>query len=148
MLVNSVHIYVHTYIYTHALVALKLLKLLQYNCSHIPIMVSSTTRQQTLIDNHKTAKWWSKDTVAIVTGANKGIGYALVKQFAKLGLTVVLTARDKTRGLDAMDSVKALGLDDNVHFCQLDISERASIASFVSWFKSRFESFDILVSAL
>ncbi|KAK1413631.1 hypothetical protein QVD17_35407 [Tagetes erecta] len=109
-------------------------------------MVTSTTREQPPITCHTAAKWWSKDTIAIVTGANKGIGYALVKQFAKLGLTVVLTARDQARGLEAMDSLKVLGLDDNVHFCQLDIADRASIGSFVSWFKSRFESFDILVN--
>ncbi|KAI3683327.1 hypothetical protein L1987_83830 [Smallanthus sonchifolius] len=109
-------------------------------------MALSTTRQQPPIPHPATTKWWSKDTVAIVTGANKGIGYALVKQFAKLGLTVVLTARDWSKGLEAMDSLKALGLDHNVSFCQLDISDRASISSFVSWFRSRFELFDILVN--
>ena len=93
-------------------------------------------------------RWWSKDTVAIVTGANKGIGYALVKRFAELGLSVVLTARDESKGSKAMDSLKELGLDHNVHLCQLDISNSASILSFVSWFRSRFDGFDILVSTL
>ncbi|KAL8262789.1 hypothetical protein R6Q59_024138 [Mikania micrantha] len=102
--------------------------------------------QQQMPISDPTAKWWSEDTVAIVTGANKGIGYALVKRFAKLGLTVVLTARDRSKGLDAMDSLKVLGLDHNVYFCQLDISDRASISSFVSWFRARFELFDILVN--
>ncbi|KAI7728913.1 hypothetical protein M8C21_016434 [Ambrosia artemisiifolia] len=107
-----------------------------------------STRQQPPIPDSTTARWWSKDTVAIVTGANKGIGYALVKRFAKLGLTVVLTARDKSKGLEAMDSLKVLGLDHNVRFCQLDISDLKSISSFVSWFRSGFDSFDILVSTL
>ncbi|KAF5823136.1 putative (+)-neomenthol dehydrogenase [Helianthus annuus] len=107
-------------------------------------MESSTTRQQPSIST----KWWSKDTVAIVTGANKGIGYALVKRFAKLGLTVVLTARDESKGLEAMESLKVLGLDHNVRFFQLDISDPISISSFVTWFRSGFDSFDILVSTL
>ncbi|XP_076893443.1 short-chain dehydrogenase/reductase 1-like [Bidens hawaiensis] len=109
-------------------------------------MITSTTRQQSPASHSATANWWSKDTVAIVTGANKGIGYALVKWFAKLGLTVVLTARDQSKGLEAMDSLKVLGLDDNVRFCQLDISDPVSISSFVSWFRSGFNSFDILVN--
>ncbi|KAI3697152.1 hypothetical protein L6452_29948 [Arctium lappa] len=110
-------------------------------------MVSSSTMQQPPICHPTTtARWWSKDSIAIVTGANKGIGYALVKRFAELGLTVVLTSRDQSRGLKAVDSLKVLGLDRNVYFCQLDISDQASIRSFVSWFRSRFDAFDILVN--
>ncbi|KAI3738915.1 hypothetical protein L2E82_29184 [Cichorium intybus] len=110
-------------------------------------MVSSTTQQQPPVSHPTTtARWWSEDSVAIVTGANKGIGYALVKRFAELGLTVVLTARDQSRGLQAMDSLKVLGLHHHVRFCQLDISDPASIRSFVSWFRSRFDAFDILVN--
>ncbi|KVI00407.1 Glucose/ribitol dehydrogenase [Cynara cardunculus var. scolymus] len=91
-----------------------------------------------------TARWWSKDSIAIVTGANKGIGYALVKRFAQLGLTVVLTSRDPSKGVKAVDSLKVLGLDGNICFCQLDISDQASVRSFVSWFRSKFDAFDIL----
>ncbi|XP_024983997.1 (+)-neomenthol dehydrogenase [Cynara cardunculus var. scolymus] len=93
-----------------------------------------------------TARWWSKDSIAIVTGANKGIGYALVKRFAQLGLTVVLTSRDPSKGVKAVDSLKVLGLDGNICFCQLDISDQASVRSFVSWFRSKFDAFDILVN--
>lgn len=111
-------------------------------------MVSSSTQQiPPLSDLTTTARWWSKDSIAIVTGANKGIGFALVKRFAELGLTVVLTARDQSRGLKAMDSLKVLELD-NVCFYQLDISDETSIRSFVSWFRSRFDAFDVLVSTI
>ncbi len=48
-------------------------------------------------------RWWSKDTVAVVTGANKGIGFEIVRQLAKEGITVVLTARDETRGKEALN---------------------------------------------
>jgi 3-oxoacyl-ACP reductase-like protein len=51
-------------------------------------------------------RWWSKDTVAVVTGANKGIGFEIVRQLAKEGITVVLTARDATRGKEALESLK------------------------------------------
>ncbi|CAH1441282.1 unnamed protein product [Lactuca virosa] len=110
-------------------------------------MVSFCRHQQPPLSHPTTTtRWWSKDSVAIVTGANKGIGYALVKRFAELGLTVVLTARDQSRGLQAMDSLKVLGVDHHVRFCQLDISDPVSIRSFVSWFRSSFKAFDILVN--
>jgi short-subunit dehydrogenase len=44
--------------------------------------------------------------VAVVTGANKGIGFEIVRQLAKEGITVVLTARDATRGKEALESLK------------------------------------------
>jgi hypothetical protein len=55
-------------------------------------------------------RWWSKDTVAVVTGANKGIGLEIVRQLAKEGITVVLTARDATRGKEALGSLKPRAL--------------------------------------
>ncbi|KAH6770406.1 Rossmann-fold superfamily protein [Perilla frutescens var. hirtella] len=93
---------------------------------------------------HPISRWWSKETVAIVTGANKGIGYALVRRLAELGLTVVLTARDSGRGLKAVESLKIEGL--HVHFFCLDISDQNSINTFVSWFKQTFGVVDILIN--
>ncbi|CAI9268857.1 unnamed protein product [Lactuca saligna] len=110
-------------------------------------MASSCRHQQPPLSHPTTTtRWWSEDSVVIITGANKGIGYALVKRFAELGLTVVLTSRDQSRGLQAMDSLKVLGVDHHVRFFQLDISDPISIQSFVSWFRSSFKAFDILVN--
>ncbi|KAJ3703533.1 hypothetical protein LUZ61_007238 [Rhynchospora tenuis] len=89
-------------------------------------------------------QWWSKDTVAVVTGANKGIGYALVKRLAELGLTVVLTARDINKGKEAVESLKELGL--HVACRQLDVSDPSSIAAFASWLRQTYGSLDILVN--
>jgi NAD(P)-dependent dehydrogenase (short-subunit alcohol dehydrogenase family) len=38
-------------------------------------------------------KWWDAGTVAVVTGSNKGIGYAIAQRLAGAGMTVVMTAR-------------------------------------------------------
>ncbi|KAA8527240.1 hypothetical protein F0562_034663 [Nyssa sinensis] len=91
-----------------------------------------------------TSRWWSKDTVAIVTGGNKGIGFSIVKRLAELGVNVILTARDNARGGEAVESLRGLGLD--VHFFCLDVSDPASIKTFVSWFKHTFGALDILVN--
>ncbi|XP_057957229.1 (+)-neomenthol dehydrogenase [Malania oleifera] len=93
-----------------------------------------------------TRRWWSEETVAIVTGANKGIGFALVKRLAQLGLTVILTARHPTRGHQAFHSLKSQPGFQHLHFFPLDVSSLASIASFVSWFQRHFGLLDILVN--
>ncbi|KAJ1396469.1 Short-chain dehydrogenase/reductase SDR [Sesbania bispinosa] len=92
-------------------------------------------------------RWWSKETVAVVTGGNKGIGFALVKRFAELGLSVVLTARDNQKGEDALETLRAQGFSSNVHFLLLDVSDPLSITAFASSFKAKFGStLDILVN--
>ncbi|TYH49541.1 (-)-isopiperitenone reductase isoform X2 [Gossypium raimondii] len=94
---------------------------------------------------HSSNRWWSGDTVAVVTGANKGIGLAVVKRFAELGLTVVLTARDEERGKKATEKLREEGLG-NVRFFALDVSKAASIKTFVSWVETTFGGLDILVN--
>ncbi|WCJ21892.1 NAD(P)-binding Rossmann-fold superfamily protein [Euphorbia peplus] len=95
--------------------------------------------------SYSSTRWWSKETVAIVTGANKGIGFSLVKELAEAGLTVILTARDVERGLKAVEELKrSHGLD--VLFYRLDVSDFASIKAFVRQFRNDFGVFDILVN--
>ncbi|CAL2227911.1 unnamed protein product [Prunus armeniaca] len=83
---------------------------------------------------------------AVVTGANKGVGFATVKQLASNGVIVVLTARDEKRGLEAVDKLKEFGLSDLVVFHQLDVTDAASIASLADFVKVQFGKLDILVN--
>ncbi|KAL0349261.1 UNVERIFIED_CONTAM: (+)-neomenthol dehydrogenase [Sesamum angustifolium] len=92
-------------------------------------------------------RWWSKDTVAIVTGANKGIGFALVRRLAEVGMTVVLTARDTGRGVEAAELLRREGLL-NVHFFQLDVANPNSIKTFAAWFQEAFGVVDMTIYLL
>ena len=92
-------------------------------------------------------RWWSKDTVAVVTGSNKGIGQGIVLQLARHGVTIVLTAWDREKGLAAVESIvkaepELVGL---VHFHQLDITHFISVEKLASWLQSTFGGIDILV---
>lgn len=89
--------------------------------------------------------WWSKDTVAVVTGSNKGIGLEIVRQLAEQGLTVVLTARDPARGRAALEKLKAEGLH-NVVFHQLDVCSVESVEQLAKWLKKQFGGIDILMN--
>ncbi|KAK7292633.1 hypothetical protein RJT34_15484 [Clitoria ternatea] len=83
---------------------------------------------------------------AIVTGGNKGIGFEVCKQLASNGITVLLTARDEKRGLEAVDKLKHLALSDQVVFHQLDVTDPASISSLANFIKTHFGKLDILVN--
>ena len=68
-----------------------------------------------------------------------------MKQLASNGITVVLTARDEKRGLEAFEKLKELGLSGQVVFHQLDVSDPASVASLADFIKTQFGKLDILV---
>ncbi|KAH6838020.1 NAD-dependent malic enzyme 2 [Perilla frutescens var. hirtella] len=83
---------------------------------------------------------------AVVTGSNKGIGLEICRQLASEGVTVVMTARDEKRGLEAVEKLKASGLSDFVMFHQLDVSDQTSIASFAQFLQSHIGKLDILIN--
>ncbi|KAL0397872.1 UNVERIFIED_CONTAM: (+)-neomenthol dehydrogenase [Sesamum calycinum] len=83
---------------------------------------------------------------AVVTGSNKGIGFEICRQLAAQGITVVLTARDEKRGLEAVEKLKASSLSGSVIFHQLDVADSATVASLAEFIKSQFGKLDILVN--
>ncbi|XP_075074816.1 (+)-neomenthol dehydrogenase-like [Nicotiana tabacum] len=85
---------------------------------------------------------------AVVTGANKGIGFEICRQLASQGVVVVLTARNETRGVEAVEKLKGLiGLaKENVVFQQLDVMDPSTIASLAEFIKIQFGRIDILVN--
>ncbi|KAF7004385.1 hypothetical protein CFC21_019615 [Triticum aestivum] len=85
--------------------------------------------------------------VALVTGANRGIGLEVCRQLASGSATVVLTARDEKRGAAAVDALRELGLSDVV-FCQLDVGEPSSAARLADFLRDRFGRLDILRTSM
>ncbi|GAA3867566.1 SDR family NAD(P)-dependent oxidoreductase [Saccharothrix violaceirubra] len=78
--------------------------------------------------------------VALVTGANKGIGREIVRRLAERGLTVYLGARDPQRG-----RVAAEGLED-VRSVRLDVTDPASVAAAVTRIEAETGRLDVLVN--
>jgi carbonyl reductase 1 len=83
--------------------------------------------------------------VAVVTGSNKGIGYAIVKGLCeKFDGDVYLTARDSGRGQAAVEKLRALGYNPLFH--QLDISDKHSVDTFRDYLKSKHGGLDVLIN--
>ncbi|KAL2330340.1 hypothetical protein Fmac_017921 [Flemingia macrophylla] len=84
---------------------------------------------------------------AVVTGGNKGIGFEICQQLVSNGITVVLTARDEKRGIEAVEKLKKeFGLSDHLLFHQLDVTDPKSIQSLANFIKTQFGKLDILVN--
>ena len=83
-------------------------------------------------------------SIAVVTGANRGIGLETARQLAKLGWQVVLTSRDPDKGSQAASRLGEQGL--TVDALQLDVTDRKSCASAHQWLAQRFDRIDALVN--
>ena len=82
--------------------------------------------------------------VAVVTGANRGIGFEICRQLARKGARVVLTARDEAKGRAAAELLAGEGHD--VLFHTLDVTENDSIDGFCAYVKDELRGVDILVN--
>lgn len=84
--------------------------------------------------------------VAVVTGANKGIGYYIVKLLcqSKTQYVVYLTARDARRGREAVEALKREGCEASFHL--LDIDSQSSINALATYLKEKYGGLDILVN--
>uniref|UniRef100_A0A2K6MTJ3 Carbonyl reductase 1 n=1 Tax=Rhinopithecus bieti TaxID=61621 RepID=A0A2K6MTJ3_RHIBE len=83
--------------------------------------------------------------VALVTGGNKGIGLAIVRDLCRLfSGDVVLTARDVARGQAAVQQLQAEGLSPRFH--QLDIDDLQSIHTLREFLLKEYGGLDVLVN--
>jgi len=77
--------------------------------------------------------------IALVTGANRGIGFEVARQLAAADFHVILAARDKTKGKEAARKIQA---DDMV----LDVTSYESIANLAKEVKNKYGGLDVLVN--
>jgi NAD(P)-dependent dehydrogenase (short-subunit alcohol dehydrogenase family) len=78
-------------------------------------------------------------TRALVTGANKGIGFEIARGLLCEGVDVIIGARDRRRGADAARALDA-------EFVQLDVTDDESVARAAAEVQSRGDTLDILVN--
>jgi NAD(P)-dependent dehydrogenase (short-subunit alcohol dehydrogenase family) len=84
------------------------------------------------------------ESVALVTGANRGIGLEVVRQLARMGFSVVLGARDERRGVEAAGGLAREGL--KVFARRLDVTDEGSVEDSRRWAGERFGRLDVLVN--
>jgi NAD(P)-dependent dehydrogenase (short-subunit alcohol dehydrogenase family) len=86
----------------------------------------------------------ANNRIALVTGANKGIGLEIARQFAQAGVSVIIGARDAERGNVAVADLSSQGLD--AAFVRIDLLDEASIAAAAALISGKHGRLDILVN--
>ena len=86
----------------------------------------------------------SEQTIALVTGANKGIGYEIAAGLGALGWSVGVGARDAERGEAAVQKLRAGGAD--AFAVPLDVTDDASVAAAAALIEERDGRLDVLVN--
>jgi NAD(P)-dependent dehydrogenase (short-subunit alcohol dehydrogenase family) len=100
------------------------------------------------------AKWTSEQIpdqagrMAVVTGANSGLGLATARELARHGASVVLACRDTEKGARALSEIQAAAPGARLELEQLDLGDLASIESFAERLRSRLggDGLDLLIN--
>ena len=81
------------------------------------------------------------EPVALVTGANQGIGLQIATDLSRHGFTVLIGSRDLEKGQAAAD-----GIDGDAHAVQLDVTDQASVDAAAERIRTEFGRLDVLVN--
>ncbi|HEX4644053.1 MAG TPA: SDR family NAD(P)-dependent oxidoreductase, partial [Verrucomicrobiae bacterium] len=86
----------------------------------------------------------AKEKIALVTGANKGIGLEIARELAEKDFRVFLAARDPQRGTSAASALRKSGA--RVEFLQLDVADLKTIKRAAKEFSAQADHLDVLVN--
>ena len=96
---------------------------------------------------------WSRDDIpdqsgriAIVTGANSGIGLEAARELARNGAHVVLACRSEAKANEAIGDIRAELPDANVEFMELDLADLDQVRQFAAAVHERFDHLDLLIN--
>ncbi|GGD89638.1 SDR family NAD(P)-dependent oxidoreductase [Paenibacillus nasutitermitis] len=85
-----------------------------------------------------------KDRVALVTGANRGIGKEISRQLALMGLRVIIACRDEWKGKQVVDEMRADGIQ--LDLLTVDISDKDSVQNLIQAVRGKYGRLDVLVN--
>lgn len=84
------------------------------------------------------------DQIALVTGANRGLGLETCRQLAKKGISVILTSRDPRKGREAQEKLRKENLETDFHQC--DVTNEKSIEKLKIFVETKYKKLDILIN--
>lgn len=85
-------------------------------------------------------------SVAIVTGANRGLGREITIELAKKGFKVVMACRNLQKSLPVRDEIRSLSGNDDVDILELDLADFNSIRNFADIFSNKYSKLNVLVN--
>ena len=82
--------------------------------------------------------------IALISGANKGIGFEVSRQLGKAGMTVLMGARQAAAGETAAETLRGEGID--ARYVELDLDRRETTAALAEKIEQEFGALDVLVN--
>jgi NAD(P)-dependent dehydrogenase (short-subunit alcohol dehydrogenase family) len=84
--------------------------------------------------------------IAVVTGANSGLGLVCARELARRGATVVMACRNMDKGAAARRHIEGAVPEAKLELSELDLGELASVRAFAARARSEHEGFDLLLN--
>src|SRR3954451_20323187 len=97
-------------------------------------------------------KWTAADIpdqsgrIAVVTGANSGLGLETARELARAGASVVLACRNTAKGESAAAGITAEVPGARIEVAELDLASLASVRAFAKRFRGEHAALDLLVN--
>ena len=97
-------------------------------------------------------RWTARDMpsqagrVAVVTGANSGLGLVTARELARAGAAVVLAVRNREKGERAASQIRSEARDSEVALEQLDLADLSSVRAFAERYAAGNERLDLLIN--
>ncbi len=82
--------------------------------------------------------------IALITGANKGLGFETARRLANQNVEVLIGARDETRGREAAEKLQNEGFD--AEFILIDVTDKKTLEAAAKYVEETFGKLDILVN--
>ncbi|MER3481796.1 MAG: short-chain dehydrogenase [Meiothermus sp.] len=82
----------------------------------------------------------------LITGATNGIGKAAATELARMSAAVVITARDRNKGLATLEEIGSKTGNSNLDLLVADLSSQAEVRRLAAEFKSKYSCLDVLVN--
>lgn len=86
------------------------------------------------------------EQIAIVTGANTGLGYETALELSKKAMKVILACRNERRGIDAAEKIRVQVPNADVEVMIVDVSSLSSVRKFAQAFRDHYSSLNLLVN--
>jgi retinol dehydrogenase 13 len=86
------------------------------------------------------------DRIALVTGANSGLGRAVAEALAGQGATVLMVCRDAARGEHARDAIMAATGNPQIQLFVADLASQAAIRGLAAQVRERFDRLHLLIN--
>jgi len=87
-----------------------------------------------------------KGRICLITGATSGIGKETALALAKLGATIVFTARDIKKGEEIRDQLRALSRNEMIEVLECDLSSLRSVRDCCDRFRSKYDRLHVLIN--